>query len=257
MIPLADCVARLDDLLRTRDVPDYDGAVNGLQLANGGSVSRVAAAVDFSTEAVRQAAAAGADLLLVHHGMFWGPPRPIVAARYTQLRLAIEHNLAVYASHLPLDLHPTLGNNVRLARHLGLEPNGGFGRFRDIEVGVQGASDLATDDLLVRLTEFARPLGTTVVSTPRTPERRTRRWAMITGAGASSDTLAEATARGIDTLIVGEGPHHTGVEAVERGIVVMYAGHYATETLGVQALAAELERSFSLPWSFVHLPSGL
>lgn len=257
MIPLADCVARLDDLLRTRDIPDYDGAVNGLQLANGGSVSRAVAAVDFSTEAVRQTAAAGADLLLVHHGMFWGPPRPFVAARYTQLRLAVEHNIAVYASHLPLDLHPTLGNNVRLAGRLGLEPSGGFGRFRNIEVGVQGVSDRSTSDLLAQLAEFARPLGATVVSTPHPPERRTRQWAIVTGAGASSETLAEAAARGIDTLIVGEGPHHTAVEAVELGIVVMYAGHYATETLGVQALAAELDRSFSLPWSFVHLPTGL
>jgi putative NIF3 family GTP cyclohydrolase 1 type 2 len=90
-----------------------------------------------------------------------------------------------------------------------------------------------------------------------TPGRRTRRWALCTGAGASSDTLREAAAANVDTLIVGEGPHHTAVEAQELGIAVLYAGHYATETFGVRALGEELKRSFGLPWSFVAAPTGL
>ena len=93
--------------------------------------------------------------------------------------------------------------------------------------------------------------------TPVAAERRTRRWGLCTGAGASSDTLREAAERGIDTLVVGEGPHHTAVDAMERDIAVIYAGHYATETLGVQAVARHLERTYGLPWTFVHAPTGL
>ncbi len=257
MIALADCVRFLDETLSVGTVPDYDQALNGLQLQNGGTVHRVATAVDFSTETIHRAIAEDADLLVVHHGMFWGGTQPFVAHRYDRLRLAIEHDLAVYAVHLPLDLHPTLGNNARLAAVLGLVSSGGFGRFRSIEVGLSGQADISTVDLFDRIRAFAEPLGTHVVATAVDLSRRTKSWGIISGAGASSATLQEAAERGLDTLIVGEGPHHTAVEARERGLAVVYAGHYATETLGVQALGDELARGFSLPWSFLHIPTGL
>jgi dinuclear metal center YbgI/SA1388 family protein len=251
-------VGHLDTLLRTREVPDYPGAINGLQVANSGRVERVAVAVDFSRAAVEQAASAGAGLLLVHHGMFWGGAQPIVGPAYERVRRLFAHDLAVYGSHLPLDAHPTLGNNVLLARELGLEPTGGFARFKTVDVGVQGeATDLETAVLAERAAAHAQRWGHALRHTPIAAGRRTRRWGLCTGAGASSETLAEASALGIDTLVVGEGPHHTAVEAVERGIVVLYAGHYATETLGVRALGAELERAFGLPWTFVGDPTGL
>lgn len=256
-VPLGDVVAHLDTLLRTGEVPDYGGAVNGLQVANAGAVRRVACAVDFSRPAVEQAVAAGADLLVVHHGMFWGGAQPVVGPAYERLRRLLAHDVAVYSSHLPLDLHPALGNNALLARELGLTPDGGFARYKTVDVGLTGAADLDTKALAERATAFARQWGHTAVHTPIAPGRRTRRWGVCTGAGASSDSLAEAEARGIDTLVVGEGPHHTAVEAVERGLVVIYAGHYATETLGVRALGAELEQTFGLPWSFVGEPTGL
>lgn len=257
MTALADLCRFLDEGLRTTEIPDYDRAMNGLQLSNGGTVSRVAAAVDFSLDAVRGAVDAGAGLLIVHHGMFWGGLQPIVARQYERLSLAMAHDLAVYSSHLPLDLHDAWGNNALLAKRLQMVPDGRFGRYRTLELGYTGSCDINTTDLSARVSAFAEPLGTRVLTTAHAPQRRTRRWAIITGAGASSESLEEATARGVDTLIVGEGPHHTAVEAQERGIVVIYAGHYATETLGVQALAAEVERTFGLPWSFLHLPSGL
>lgn len=254
---LDSVVAHLDAVLRTREVPDYTGAVNGLQVANSGRVQRVAAAVDFSRAAVEQAVAAGASLLMVHHGMFWGGAQPITGASYERMRRLFVHDLAVYAAHLPLDVHPTLGNNVLLARELGLEPTGGFARYKTIDVGVSGEADVETAALVARSATFAGRWQHHVRHTPMAPGRRTRRWGLCTGAGASSETLAEASARGIDTLIVGEGPHHTAVEAVEREVVVIYAGHYATETLGVQALAGEVERVFGLPWTFVGEPTGL
>jgi dinuclear metal center YbgI/SA1388 family protein len=255
---LRDVVDALDAELRTREVPDYAGAVNGLQLANAGGVTRVAVAVDFSRAAAEGAVAAGADLLVVHHGMFWAGAQPIVGPAYARLRALLAHDVAVYGSHLPLDLHPTLGNNALLARELGLAPDGGFARYKTIDVGVSGSAEVPTADLATRAAAFAERWGGSVRHTPIAPPGRvTRRWGICTGAGASSDTLREAEERGLDTLVVGEGPHHTAVEAAERGVVVIYAGHYATETLGVRALGAWLETRFGLPWSFVGEPTGL
>jgi dinuclear metal center YbgI/SA1388 family protein len=256
-VSLADVAAHLDAVLRTREVPDYGGAVNGVQLANRGGVRRVAAAVDLSRATVDGAVRDGASLLVVHHGMFWGGAQPVVGAAYERLRTLLAHDVAVYASHLPLDAHPTLGNNVLLARALGLEPAGGFARYKTVDVGVSGDADVATEELARRAAAFAAGHGGSVRHTPLAPGRRTRRWGLCTGAGASSDTLREAAERGLDTLVVGEGPHHTAVDAQERDIAVIYAGHYATETLGVQAVARELESVFGVPWSFVEAPTGL
>jgi dinuclear metal center YbgI/SA1388 family protein len=257
MPSLQEVAVALDEELRTREIPDYGGAVNGLQLANGGAIERVAVAVDFSRAAIDGAIAARASLLVVHHGMFWPGVQPIVGPVYDRLRLLLAHGVAVYASHLPLDAHPTLGNNVRLAAELGLVPNAGFARYKTVDVGVSGDADVETTTLAERARAFAASWQHTARTTPIAAGRRTRRWAICTGAGASSETLREASERGIDTLIVGEGPHHTAVEAVERDVVVVYAGHYATETLGVRAVGDWLEKRFGLPWTFVGEPTGL
>lgn len=256
-IALREVVDHIDDLLRTRDIPDYPGALNGLQLENRGTVSRVAAGVDFSLRAARATVDAGADLLLVHHGMFWSGARPLRGTAYECLALLLEANVAVYASHLPLDVHPELGNNHLFARALGLTASGGFGRFQTMDVGVRGSCDLPTTELVARARAVAERHGGTVVVTPHTSSRRTLRFGVCTGSGASSDTVREAIERGIDTLIVGEGAHHTGVEAADAGLVIIYAGHYATETFGVTALATHLEATFGLPWTFLDLPTGL
>lgn len=257
MTALADVVAHLDAELRTGEVPDFPPALNGLQLENAGTVTRVAAAVDFSLRAAEAAVAARADLLLVHHGMFWSGPQPLRGVAYERVALLLRNGVAVYASHIPLDVHPELGNNALLARELGLEAAGGFGRFQGIDVGVRGECDVQTAELVQRATAFARRHGGSVVATPHAAGRRSRRFGVITGSGASSETIREALGLGLDTLIVGEGPHHTGVEAADTGLVIIYAGHYATETLGVQALAAHLESAFGLPWTFLELPTGL
>lgn len=257
MPPLAEVVAHLDRELRTAEIPDFDAALNGLQLANAGSVTRVASAVDFSGQSVAGALERGADLLLVHHGMHWGGRQQIVGHLYDRLSAAIRGNLAVYSSHIPLDLHPTYGNNALLARQLALTATGTFGRYRTVEIGVMGEADVPTGDLAARLAAFASQFGTTSVVAGRVDGRRTRRWAIVTGSGAGTETLAEARERGVDTLIVGEGPHHSAVQAMEMGIVVMYGGHYATETLGVRALGDALAAQYGVPHSFVNVPTGL
>jgi dinuclear metal center YbgI/SA1388 family protein len=255
-VALREVVNALDTELRTFEVPDYPGAVNGLQVANPGTVERVAVAVDASRAAITEAALWGASLLIVHHGLFWSGAQPITGISYEKYRTLFASNVAVYGSHLPLDLHPQLGNNARLAQALHLTPSGGFARFKTIDIGVMGEAHEPTADLVARVSAFAARYGGTVRTSIPAHGRTTHRWAICTGGGASSDTLREARERGIDTLIVGEGPHHTTVEAIEHDLCVVYAGHYATETLGVQALGEWLEQRFGLPWTFLHLPTG-
>ena len=255
--PLATITGHLDALLRTSEVPDYPGAVNGLQVECRAPITRVAVAVDASLQTIQGALDARANLLVVHHGLFWSGVQALRGNTYERFRRLLANDVAVYSSHLPLDVHPTLGNNALLARALDLDPVESFARFQSISVGVAGLADVATESLAARADAIARAEGGALVSVGITAGRRTRRWAICTGAGASSDTLREAADASVDTLIVGEGPHHTGVDAAERGIAVLYVGHYATETFGVRALGAELERQFGLPWSFVAAPTGL
>lgn len=254
---LWEIVRHLDDLLQTGATPDYPNAVNGLQLANGGQVSKVAAAVDFSSVAVASAVAEKATILIVHHGMFWSGLEPIRERGYERMRQLITGGIAVYSSHLPLDRHPTFGNNVLLASELGLEASAGFARFQSIEIGVRGEADIATADLAARAADFARANGGELRATPIKAGRRTRKWAICTGAGASAETLREVAEHGVDTLIVGEGAHWTAVHAADNDLVILYAGHYATETLGVRALADHVSQRFSIPSAFLAHPTGL
>ena len=257
MPALAEIREYLDATLDITTIPDYPNALNGVQLENLGEITHVVAAVDFATATVDAAINAGAQLLLVHHGMFWSGAQPLTGHRFARLRALIQHDIAVYAAHLPLDVHPQFGNNALLATRLGLLPSGRFARFQTLEVGLRGTGELPTRELADRARELAREFGGTLVATPFAPDRMTRSWGMCTGAGADSATLREAAAAGLDTLIVGEGPHHTAVEARELGIVVLYAGHYATETLGVRALADATANRFAIRSSFVDAPTGL
>jgi dinuclear metal center YbgI/SA1388 family protein len=257
--PTAEVIAaHFDALLETAAVPDYPAAVNGLQVANrGGPITRIAAAVDASMRTIDGAAAAGADLLIVHHGLFWSGVQPIRGPAYARLRVLFDNDLALYSAHLPLDRHATLGNNALLAHALGLEPTAGFGRFQGVEIGVRGEAERPTAGIVAAADVFAARWKGRARASAFAVDRVTRRWAIVTGAGADAATLAEAEAAGIDTLIVGEGPHWTAVQAEERGLVIIYAGHYATETLGVEALAVEAHARFGIPWTFIDAPTGL
>jgi dinuclear metal center YbgI/SA1388 family protein len=256
-VALGALASYLDELLAIGATPDYPPALNGVQVGHRGPVTRIAAAVDASQRTIELAVARGANLLLVHHGLFWGGLRPVTGVHEARLRALFAHDLAVYSAHLPLDAHPEFGNSALLARELGLTPTGLFARYQQIHCGVRGESDVETTALVARITSWARPLGHHTVASPVPAGHRTRRWAICSGSGAQPDTLREAYTTGVDTLIVGEGPHWSAVEAEEYGVVIVYAGHYATETLGVRALAAHLEGRFGLPWDFVHAPTGL
>jgi dinuclear metal center YbgI/SA1388 family protein len=254
---LSEIVDYLDKLLETSTTPDYPNSFNGLQLSNSGRVTKVAGAVDFSARTVSAAISEKVDLLIVHHGMFWAGVRPIIENVYRRLHDLFDADVAVYSSHLPLDRHARFGNNVLLAKRLGLEASQPFANFKDIYIGVQGMSKLPTSTLVHRARKFARAHGGDVVVTD-TPgaNRVTRRWALCTGSGASAETLNEAARDGVDTLIVGEGPHWTAVDARDRGITIIYVGHYVSETLGVFALADEVSQRFKLGCTRISAPTG-
>lgn len=253
----SDIIAWLDNLLQTDSTPDYAGALNGLQVQHTGPVHRVAAAVDSSLRSMEQAVDVGANLLIVHHGLFWAGVQPIRSTVHRKLKLLLDHDIAVYSSHLPLDRHPTHGNNVLLARALGLTPSATWHPFKGVPIGIVAECAISTAELAERTQRFAAQYGHHTIVTPHAVERVSRRVALCSGGGASSDSIREALSIGADTLIVGEGPHHTAVDADEAGLVVMYAGHYATETLGVQSLARAVGEQWQLPWSFLPAPTGL
>lgn len=246
--PLVDY---LDAFLRLAEVPDYPGALNGLQVASDGPVTRLAAAVDASEASVREAIERGCDFLLVHHGLFWDGNRPVTGRRYRRLAPLLRSGVGLYSAHLPLDVHPEVGNNAVLARHLEIGPGGRFADYQGEPLGVWGEVDWTPAELEQRVRTV---LGGAVHMVRGGPER-IRRVGVITGGGGGM--IGAALAAGLDALVTGEGSHHTYFDATEGGLHVCYGGHYATETWGVRALAEHLEARFSLPWEFLDLPTGL
>src|SRR5438034_5475213 len=138
---LTELVSYVDGYLRVLEVPDAPRAINGLQGANAGTVSRLAAAVDLCEATVRMAAEQGSDLLLVHHGLFWGGLKPLTGPAYRRVAGLMKQDIALYSAHLPLDLHPEVGNNPRLAQQLGVAVRGGFGEEYGVLIGVWGEWD--------------------------------------------------------------------------------------------------------------------
>jgi dinuclear metal center YbgI/SA1388 family protein len=256
-VSFAEIASYTDELLDSKNTPDYANALNGVQLEHRGPVRGIAAAVDFSTAAIRGTIEQNANLLIVHHGMFWSGSQRLQEAALHRMRLLLDNDIAVYSSHLPLDRHAILGNNVLLAEEFGLAVGRPFANHYGVSIGVAGDADLETAELAERVQEFSQSHGGSLRTSRIATRRRTHRWGICSGAGASVDILNEAVNSGVDTLIVGEGPHWTAVFAEEHNLAILYAGHYATETVGVRALARHLGEKFNLPWSFVAAPTGL
>jgi putative NIF3 family GTP cyclohydrolase 1 type 2 len=154
-----DLAQRLDRLLGVDSHPEYAAAVNGLQVDHQGPVRGIAAAVDASQRAIQGAADAGANFLVVHHGLFWGGNQPIVGGVYGRFRQLFDHDIAVYSAHLPLDSHPEFGNSVLLAREFGLVPSRSFASYLGVPIGVAGDADIPTDAVLSLADAFARRHG--------------------------------------------------------------------------------------------------
>lgn len=244
----------LDSYLAVVEHPDYPQALNGLQVDGPGEVMKVVAAVDASEAAIAAAVDRGADLLLVHHGLFWDGLRPVTGRRYRKLRALLEHGIALYSAHLPLDAHAEVGNCAVLGRALGLELEGRFAPYQGVEIGWWGTLETPVDPGALRVLVSEAVGGGPVHLIAGGPER-VERVGVVTGGGASF--IPDAVALGLDALVTGEGAHHHHFDAMEEGIHVCLAGHYATETFGVRALARHLEERFGLAWEFVDQPTGL
>ena len=261
MASLAEIVRYTDRFLRIAEIGDWDNALNGLQVENSGRVTKIGAAVDASTRALSEAAREDVDVLIVHHGLFWSGLRPVRGIWRRQLQIAFENDIALYSAHLPLDLHPQVGNNAQLARALRLKSTTRFFEEKGELVGVKSSASISRDQLLRRL---EKSLGSPVKAFNFGPPK-TKVIAIITGAAggeihhvaADNTRLRQGSGGQVDTFITGEAPHWAAVAAEELGINLLLGGHYATETFGVKALAAHLSKRFRVPWTFIDCPTGL
>ena len=251
MASLQKIVAYCNKILRIDEIADWDNALNGLQIENSGAVTKIGAAVDGSTRTLELAAKSEINFLVVHHGLYWQGLQPVTRILRRQLRIAFDHDIAVYSSHLPLDVHPSLGNNALLAESLGLRSIKPFLEEKGSMVGVKSRTSRKRDELLAQL---RKSLGSKVQAFNFGPAK-TRMIGMVTGAGGSE--IYRAALEGIDTFITGEAPHWAAVAAEELGVNLWLGGHYATETFGVKALAAHLSKKFKLPFDFIDCPTGL
>ncbi len=251
-VALVELVTYLNEFLNIENFPDYPGAVNGLQVENSGQVGKIVACTDACQATIDAAIERDADLMVVHHGLFWGDGLvPLTDRNYRRISSLLAHDIAVYSAHLPLDAHPKVGNNVKLAEAIGLAISGGFAEHEGHDIGVWGELDLAREELSARLEKtLGRPPFLIAGGS-----QRVRRVGILSGGGSAH--IAEARDRRLDTFVTGEGQHYTYFEAEEWGLNVFYAGHYATETLGVRALANHLAEQFGLAWEFVDHPTGL
>jgi dinuclear metal center YbgI/SA1388 family protein len=251
MASLHELVDYTNQYLRIAEIGDWDNALNGLQIENSGKITKLGAAVDASTRVFNEAVEKKINLLLVHHGLFWPGLQPVRGPLQRQLRTAFANDLALYSAHLPLDLHPEVGNNAQLARALAIDASEPFFEEKGSLIGLRGASLISRDELRTRL---GKVLGHDVKLFGHGPER-TENIAIITG-GAGGE-IYRVAAEGIDTFITGEAPHWAAVAAAELGINLLLGGHYATETFGVKALAAHLSEKFQLAFEFIDSPTGL
>lgn len=244
----------LDAYLGIPGHPDYPQSLNGLQVQGGEDVVKVVAAVDASEASVAAAVAAGAGLLLVHHGLFWDGLKPLTGRRYRRVKPLLDHGVALYSAHLPLDAHAEVGNCALLGRALQLELQGRFADYKGTPIGWWGTFQDGMDARGLQA-KLAQVLGGAAIHLIEGGPERVERVGVVTGGGASF--VEEAVALGLDALVTGEGSHHTHFDAMELGIHVLFGGHYATETFGVRALARHLGERFGLEWDFIDQPTGL
>lgn len=246
-----ELVVWLNNYLKTNEWPDP--SLNGLQIEGSEVIRRVACSVDTSLNTLQAAADSGADLLLVHHGLFWGAPLAITGPHYQRVRTAIMADLNLFVSHIPLDAHPEVGNNAMISEALTLQNKVPFGQWKGKGIGFAG--DLPLEQTLQDFADRIQKLTGEVCLVHGGGSPIVRRVGVMSGSGAS--TIPEAVELGLDTVLTGEPEHKHFHDAFEYGINVIYAGHYETEVFGVRALAAKIEDEFGLPWQFLNYPTGL
>jgi dinuclear metal center YbgI/SA1388 family protein len=248
-----EVITFLDELLEPERFDDY--GPNGLQVPGGAEVSTVVTGVSAHVELFERAAEHGADLVLVHHGLFWrGMPMHITEALHRRLLPLYEHRMALAAYHLPLDGHPQHGNNALLADGLGCETREPFALHKGVPIGVAGGfggDGISADDLVARVTQLTDRAPLVLREGPE----RIRRIGIVSGSAA--DYAADAAAAGFDAFLTGEPAERVAAIAREEGIHFIAAGHHATETLGVRRLGDLLSREHGITHHFVDVPNPI
>ncbi len=246
-----ELVSYLNTYLRLDQVEDY--GPQGLQVEGTDEVTRVALSVDSGLPCIDAAVKIGAQMQIVHHGLFWGQTELIRGPFARKLRRLLQSNVNLYAAHLALDAHPEVGNNVELARLFGLSVDSWFCNIKGTDIGVicPAPKGLTLDALLSVIKE-------TLAVEPRVLAHGPaglRRVAIVSGGGVSH--AFEAAALGADTFITGETSHSHFYDALHYGMNIIFAGHYATETVGLRALGRHLGAKFGLETVFYDLPTGM
>lgn len=245
MVSLHELVSYCNERVQTKEISDFPGSFNGLQIEKKGEIAKIGAAVDAGLAPFKKAKEQGIDFLVVHHGLFWNPPIPLTGKNYHKISYCIENNLAVYSSHLPLDCHPEIGNNAIMCKELGFKRLGGFLDYDGQDIGLVAQTDLSREQLKSRLLKLF-PLG---IKSIEFGKEIPGKIAILSGSGQSAvDKISEI---GIDTLITGELKQQHFNFAQENDLNLYVCGHYATETFGVDALGRELADRFDLPYSFI------
>jgi dinuclear metal center YbgI/SA1388 family protein len=245
---------RLKEKLLIDDYHKSDSSLNGIQVAcSQKEVKKVVCAVDACQLSIDQARQLGADMLFVHHGIFWGRPLAVEGSHYRRVKALLDADICLYACHLPLDAHAELGNNIAIAELLGIESPQPFGFYKGSYIGYQGRlkEDASLEDLIHRMD---LPAEEALSVLPFGPEKISS-VAVISGGGVHD--LPEAIGQGVDLYITGDTNHILYHSAAEEGINVLSAGHYWTETFGVKRVAAWLHESFGIDTQFIDIPTAL
>lgn len=247
----SDLVHYLDEYLDIDATEDY--GPQGLQVEGRRQVNRIVGLVDAQMPCVEAALQNGADMMLVHHGIFWGPTQPLRGQYGRLVRAVMMSNLNLYAAHLALDAHQEIGNNAELARRLGLETIDWWGEVRGVPLAALAVDEdgMKLDYLADRFEQLVGPVQMVQAHGPRIVHRV----GVMSGSGARY--IGQAAALGCDAFITGETDHAHYYEALNHSINVIYGGHYYTETVGVQALGEHLQEKLGIEFEFVDLPTGL
>lgn len=246
--------AHFQELLDMPGTAKIDSSTNGVQIScSDKKILKVATAVDACAESAARAAAWGADLLFVHHGVFWGRVVPVTGVHYNRVKSFLDNDMALYAAHLPLDQHPVYGNNAQIAGRLELGQIEPFGEYKGAMIGFQGRLDepMSLKEIALRLFGTSDDL---LGLLPFGPES-VQTVGVISG-GAPWDVV-QAIDLGLDLFITGDAAHSVYHNCLEAGINVMFGGHYRTETFGVEAIADYCSSTLGLESTFIDIPTGL
>ncbi len=240
----------LDNLLEINSIRDAPHALNGLQIQNRDEIKKIGLAVDLCQATIDLAIEKQCQMLFVHHGAFWSGLQPIRGKHYEKLSTMMQANLGLYSAHIPLDLHPVHGNNRALADLIGLENLEPFGEYEGVKIGFKGSLSAISAEKLGEVLEVKLGSKVNVIG-----NGEIKTIGLVTGGAA--DIVRQAIQEGLDCYITGEGANHHFHEATEGNCILIFAGHYATETGGVKSVGKHLQEKFGIASEFLHYPTGL